>query len=558
MDNRRQCFRDKKADHNRRRSSRFIAVLLIAALMISGNPVAVFADGVSDNSSANENSYTESATADQEVTSVDNDATEEQTTEAVSADTTSVSENVSSEAAVSGDSATVSAVSADPTSEVDEVSVSEDIASASDNTVSGDETDGYEYFGYIEGEEAHGEAGQALRRRLFSAAVGDLDYYHEYYNQLGEYGKQIYQFMVDNADKFIDAETMPELIIECEGYSLTHEGLVEAIDDVMAQQNKAHAAFDLDHPEIFWLYNNAFKWEYYGSTANGAVTVKVIPSAKAGYDSLTIYEDRAAVEADRSEMESNISTILTEETYKDEIYDQLAVINDWLSNNNYYNRYVSKGYSERANDKTWKSSAALTAQEWLSSAGDYGDSSAPVCEAYARAFKVVCDRLDIPCILVLGESHMWNYVQTDDGNWYAVDVTWDDPVRSNEYTERITPDNYIHRYLMVGNDTVVEGETKTFLEDGHQPNGTFWAGGEVLPTPSISSERYEKPTSLSIEIKTIPGTDEASSGKDDTLLIGKKYALQYEVTPTSFKDQVNIDSITSSDESIISVADDKS
>lgn len=56
-----------------------------------------------------------------------------------------------------------------------------------------------------------------------------------------------------------------------------------------------------------------------------------------------------------------------------------------------------------------------------------------VCEGYSEGFKFICDRLDIPCVCVFGNydektnvGHMWNYVQMEDGKWYAVDVTWDD------------------------------------------------------------------------------------------------------------------------------------
>ena len=56
-----------------------------------------------------------------------------------------------------------------------------------------------------------------------------------------------------------------------------------------------------------------------------------------------------------------------------------------------------------------------------------------VCEGYSEAFKLICDRLDIPCICVFGNlikeqnaGHMWNYVKMEDGIWYAIDVTWDD------------------------------------------------------------------------------------------------------------------------------------
>lgn len=56
-----------------------------------------------------------------------------------------------------------------------------------------------------------------------------------------------------------------------------------------------------------------------------------------------------------------------------------------------------------------------------------------VCEGYSKGLKLICDRLDIPCVLVFGNydaeenvAHMWNYVMMDNDCWYAVDLTWDD------------------------------------------------------------------------------------------------------------------------------------
>lgn len=58
-----------------------------------------------------------------------------------------------------------------------------------------------------------------------------------------------------------------------------------------------------------------------------------------------------------------------------------------------------------------------------------------VCNGYSAAFKLLCDRYGIPCVHLSGRSydlsgregnHAWNYVQLEDGNWYAVDPTWGD------------------------------------------------------------------------------------------------------------------------------------
>ena len=76
-----------------------------------------------------------------------------------------------------------------------------------------------------------------------------------------------------------------------------------------------------------------------------------------------------------------------------------------------------------------------------------GDAYEPVCDGYAKAFKMVCDLLEIPCVLVVSSTHMWNNVLMDDGDWYNVDVTWDD---SND--QQIS-----YQYFLVGSQTVING-----------------------------------------------------------------------------------------------------
>ena len=58
-----------------------------------------------------------------------------------------------------------------------------------------------------------------------------------------------------------------------------------------------------------------------------------------------------------------------------------------------------------------------------------------VCEGYARAFQLLCSRLELPCWVIQGKAksekddkpvnHIWNCVMLG-GDWYQVDVTWDD------------------------------------------------------------------------------------------------------------------------------------
>lgn len=57
-----------------------------------------------------------------------------------------------------------------------------------------------------------------------------------------------------------------------------------------------------------------------------------------------------------------------------------------------------------------------------------------VCEGFSQAFKLCMDILGIPCEYVAGydshnliSPHLWNRVKLEDGKWYQVDVTYDNP-----------------------------------------------------------------------------------------------------------------------------------
>lgn len=54
-----------------------------------------------------------------------------------------------------------------------------------------------------------------------------------------------------------------------------------------------------------------------------------------------------------------------------------------------------------------------------------------VCQAYMLVFSALMDQLDIPVSYVESDylNHAWNVVELE-GNWYHVDVTWDDPTIS--------------------------------------------------------------------------------------------------------------------------------
>ncbi len=53
-----------------------------------------------------------------------------------------------------------------------------------------------------------------------------------------------------------------------------------------------------------------------------------------------------------------------------------------------------------------------------------------VCDAYSRCMYLMLNMAGVPCIHVLGSAggpHAWNMVQMENGEWYHLDATWDDP-----------------------------------------------------------------------------------------------------------------------------------
>ena len=72
-----------------------------------------------------------------------------------------------------------------------------------------------------------------------------------------------------------------------------------------------------------------------------------------------------------------------------------------------------------------------------------------ICMGYTATFQLFMDLLGIECITVEGTAysytadHAWNQVKLE-GEWYCVDVTWDDPTTSGTVSERSA-----HRFFNV-------------------------------------------------------------------------------------------------------------
>lgn len=66
-----------------------------------------------------------------------------------------------------------------------------------------------------------------------------------------------------------------------------------------------------------------------------------------------------------------------------------------------------------------------------------------VCSGYANAFQQMASACGLTTKIVESSTHAWNMIKLD-GKWYHVDVTWEDPVPSNDYGWNNLRNKYIN------------------------------------------------------------------------------------------------------------------
>ncbi len=113
----------------------------------------------------------------------------------------------------------------------------------------------------------------------------------------------------------------------------------------------------------------------------------------------------------------------------------------------------------------------------------YGDE--PVCDGYSKAFKIIMDKLGIPCVTPVSHrgNHMWNNVKMEDGKWYIVDVTWDDRGSAKQ------------DYFLIGTGTLVNGQpfssdTTHTEENPYIPEGEAASDATTFVYPAKSTVAY--------------------------------------------------------------------
>lgn len=279
-----------------------------------------------------------------------------------------------------------------------------------------------------------------------------------YYNQLDEYGKIIYSELYKNIDKLKTGTYTVE-------YGTTFNDLLQDEANTEILNNSFQLAINaltFDNPELFYIDVTKMNLLTEITTRAFSKTYRVSIGGN-GKSYLSDEFSNDSVEVAIKNVENVKKEII--ESANGNTIDKLRIIHDYLVDNTEYD----------ANDGTMVYNIYGTLVNGRS-----------VCEGYARSFKYILDDLGIPCIIACGigrnrsgetESHAWNYVQID-GKWYAIDVTWDDPVITGG--NGILTDENRYGYFLKGSNLFF----KDHFEDGNI------VGDAEFRYPEISADDY--------------------------------------------------------------------
>lgn len=159
----------------------------------------------------------------------------------------------------------------------------------------------------------------------------------------------------------------------------------------------------LDYPEIFYAFH--FTYKYYDNSSY----VKMTPTYL--FEKNKIKEHQAAL---NSRVDKLIRQVKDKSDLEKELY-----IHDFICENVTYDK-LKKQYSHEI-------IGPLT-------------QGIGVCEGIAKSVKILCDKLNIPCIVVISENnpkkkikyrHAWNIIRINEV-WYHLDATFDNTLGKNQ------------------------------------------------------------------------------------------------------------------------------
>ena len=311
---------------------------------------------------------------------------------------------------------------------------------------------------------------------LFRIRAAVAGYTDSYGAQLSGNAKLLYDAMVQaclGVCEPQDTKVMlsPAITCQLDNYSKdgwdkdSDAGYQEGLSQVRYEVQSAYGAFMYDYPQVFWMSSLSYGMSGTISGSSTAGYSETFSSVTLHLPSSQLYQGAAAeTPALNSAVQASFAEIRADLGANASCKDTVKAIHDYLCKKIVYQENV---YAHSA-------------------VGVFLKGGNGVCECYAKSFAILCRKFDIPVALIVGDAgdaHMWNYVQVDGGNWYLVDVTWDDQTSGIRY-----------EYFLAGGQTVGFKAKPICEERTVYTSFSESAVSRNFVVPVLSDLSYEKAT----------------------------------------------------------------
>ncbi|MGT2808289.1 S-layer protein [Streptococcus iniae] len=296
-----------------------------------------------------------------------------------------------------------------------------------------------------------------------------------YFNQLSDEQKENYLILRQKASTFKDTISLTPA---------SQKSVIKTID-----------AFIMDNPDLYWLSSNPYQIEL--SQNDAFVTFKVPDDAEQNYQKIQEITDHIIAQAPMTSDYDKVSyfykTIIENTDYNKEALDRFNAGDQRLAAQNQDVRSVFLEHKS-------------------------------VCNGYAQAFQLLCQKAGISSIYVKGTvkssqtekelPHAWNLVAIAD-HYYAVDTTWGDPIFDQMLSGQ-RQENINYNFLCMP-DHVVNRSHHANLDLDYQ-KGKKIKNAWTLPDCTDDSLLYSKQNQFYLEHFN---TDEVLNTLENQLLNGQ-------------------------------------
>ena len=329
------------------------------------------------------------------------------------------------------------------------------------------------YSGLLTKEDKNTEDTISIDKDIFSGVesgsnstqpiVTNNNRYRHLYEQLNSTSQKIYDKLYENRENLKTGAYKIDFGNAFQKLLITENGEKE----LKKQYQSAIEALIYENPELFYLEATGMYINIEKVTKLSGTKYNVyINSGNNGKYLTEGFNSKEDVDSYQEQIEKVRDYILSNLDGKTD-YEKIKMIHDYLVDSIEYDSSLSQ-------DNIYNIYGALVARKC-------------VCEGYAKAFQYLMNEVGIDNVIVIGtgtnsnnqtESHAWNYVKLAN-KWYAVDVTWDDPILVGNGK---LPEKSKYKYFLKGSNS---------MSQNHTASGKFTDAGQVFTYPTLSEQDYE-------------------------------------------------------------------